>query len=693
MRRIALPTLTALLLVPAAAQAQVVDVKTPAARDSEPVILTGKDFGEWATPSNQTAKLPLMDVQECQAGYDAQKGGEALAEDLEDGRPSGGADAVTAGVTREEGCHNRYSDPTVDTGVAGGKGTPLDRILAFRWTGSSWEEVPIQVDEQFTRYLDNSASGFSPYSGQDQHTTYAFDREGFRWRAERPDNPCIAQPDSPVAKDPVAGLDHNDEVAFMAADAGRLAPAGVKRPEAVTDLKVVAIVDPVTRSRKYVYVGRSDGSRKPRFDATNGYVRYERDANANFYEFSESSYRDYGNAPVGMTCDAQGNPTGKVGRRRPRDYATVTTDRYRFRYDGRWLMTKIQIALHAKDSYGPDLVDRWKARAFAQDPGSETPCCGFEEEDTNWGGSSTLLGERVGPVRAIRETWGADSGTNVIRRETFYRREVRQKTFLRVHVIPPADGIYAQWDFNAGRVSRFFNANKPKGVAIDGRNDEVMGNLDDPCQEKYDAGNNPNDTAEFDQQYRSLYRLFRLCTDPWNEYHLSADIPDLTHQEPGATLGWSQVAGKYGTIVDRYDAQYTSQSAGGAAQGVFAMPYYRDDSCFDDGTGSDPGPKVHLRSGDEPAISKTTGRPRKCWSPSDGLPDGTDRYYQGSIATHGLHILLVADSDNARMTVPTTEMVAEQRMVMLRGFHDGKAGEQYGRGMEKPLATVVAPAP
>ena len=85
-----------------------------------------------------------------------------------------------------------------------------------------------------------------------------------------------------------------------------------------------------------------------------------------------------------------------------------------------------------------------------QDPGSNTPCCGYEEEDTNWGGSSTLLGERVGPVRAIRETWGADSGTNVIRRETFYRDEMRQKTWLRVHVIPPLDGIYAQWDFNAG---------------------------------------------------------------------------------------------------------------------------------------------------------------------------------------------------------------------------------------------------
>ncbi|HEX2087521.1 MAG TPA: hypothetical protein VHF89_17690 [Solirubrobacteraceae bacterium] len=687
MRRIALPTLIAFLL--ASGSAHAVDVTVPAARDTEPVILTGAHLGEWATPSNQTVKLPLMDLQECQTGFDPEKAEEGIREGLEEGVEDG-AQGALQGVTREEGCHNRYSDPEVDTGVAGGKGTPVDRIVAFRWSGGftgRWVEVPIQVDEQFTRYLDNSASGFSPYSGQDQHTTYAYDREGFRWRAEDPGNPCLARPDSPVAKDPVQGLDHNDEVVFMASDAGPAARGGAPKPEGVEALKMVVLEDPANDlDPRYLYIGRTDGTRRPAFDGSNGYVRYQRDANADVYEFSQSSYDNYGNAPVGMTCDADGNPTGRVGRRRPRDYATISTDRYRFRYDGRWLMTKVEISGDGGRSYGPDLVDRWKARAFAQDPGSETPCCGFEEEDTNWGGSSSLLGEKVGPVRAIRETWGADSGTNVVRRETFYRREMRQKTWLRVHVIPPLDGIYAQWDFNAGRVTRFFNERKPEGVDVDGRNDEVMGNLDDPCQPKYDR----NDTGELDQRYRSLYEMFQFCRFP---YHLSADLPDLTHSEPGATLGWSQVAGPNGTIVDRYDAQLTSNSAGGAAQGVFAFPYYRDDSCFDDGTGSDPGPKVRLRSGDEPTISSATGQPRTCWKPEDGLPDGTDRYYQGSIATHGLHILLVADSDNARLTVPTTEIVGEQRMVMLPGFRDARAGEQYGRGFEKPLGAAVLPAP
>ena len=658
MRRTALPLLLLFLLPAATASAQLPDVTVPAERDTEPVILKGSDLGDWSVPANQTAKLPLMDLVEC-----------------------------TPQVSNtEEQCRNDYEEPEVDTGNVLGTGTPVSRLLAFRWNekAGKFQEIPLQVDEQFTRYLDNSASGFAFYSGQDQHTTYAYEREGFRWFAEDPANPCLARPASPVATDPVAGLDSNDEVVFMAFDAGPAAPAGAALPSHVEQLRRVTLADPTDPSAQpsYVYLARSDGRRRPAFTSANGYVRYHRDPNSDVYEKSESSYEDYGNARVGTYCDAAGNPIGE-GRRRPRDYATIRTDRYRFRYDGRWLMTKVEISPDGGKTYGPDLVDRWKARAFAQDPGSETPCCGFEEEDTNWGGSSTLLGEKVGPVRAIRETWGADSGTNVIRRETFYRREMRQKTWLRVHVIPPLDGIYAQWDFNAGRVTKFFNSRVKEGVDVDGRNDEAMGNFDDPCQPKYDS----NSTSETDQTYRSLYRMFQACNF---EYHLSADFTDLTFSEAGATLGWQQVAGPNGTIVDRYDAQVTSQSPGGALQGAFAVPYYRDDSCFDDGTGSDPGPKINLRSGDE-TDTASDGTKRRCWTPADGLPDGSDRFYQGSIATHGLHILLVADSDNARLTAPVTEIVGEQRMVMLPGFRDATAGEQYGRAFEKPLLAAVSP--
>ncbi|MGH2839075.1 MAG: hypothetical protein ACRDJY_12110, partial [Thermoleophilaceae bacterium] len=78
---------------------------------------------------------------------------------------------------------------------------------------------------------------------------------------------------------------------------------------------------------------------------------------------------------------------------------------------------------------------------------------------------------------------------------------------------------------------------------------------------------------------------------------------------------------------------------------------------------------------------------------SDGPPDGSDRFYQGSIATHGLHILAVAESDNARQTVPLTEIVGNQRLVMLPGWRGGTAGEQYGRGFERPFRRIVVDPP
>jgi hypothetical protein len=376
-------------------------------------------------------------------------------------------------------------------------------------------------------------------------------------------------------------------------------------------------------------------------------------------------------------------------RHRPGDAATLTSSRYKFRYDGRWLLTALQISPDGGQTYGPDLIDRWKARAFAQDPYSETPCCGYEDEDKNWGGSSNLIGERSGPVRVIRETWGADSGTNVIRRETFYRDTMRQKSFLRVHVIPPLDGIYAQWDFNAGKVDKFFNPRVANGVAVDGQNDEVFGNLDDPCNDIWDG----NGRSDIDKGYRDMYKQLQLCTSPWNRYHQSVDVVDPTFANVNASLDWSQVGGPNGTVVDRYQLEkVTDATPGGTPQTLFAVPYYRDESCFDDGTGSDPGPRLIPRSTDEPRTYTApdgSTQPRKCWRPGDGDPNGSPQYFQGDIGTHGLHLLLIAESDNARLTVPVTEIDSEQRLVFLPG-DPGNVGEQYGRSFEKPLVATTA---
>ncbi|MCA1720238.1 MAG: Ig-like domain repeat protein [Actinobacteria bacterium] len=281
----------------------------------------------------------------------------------------------------------------------------------------------------------------------------------------------------------------------------------------------------------------------------------------------------------------------------------------------------------------------------------------------------------------MRETWGADSGTNVIRRETFYRDDMVMKTWLRVHVIPPLDGIYAQWDYNAGVMTKYYNPQHPDGVDIDGKNDEVLGNFDDPCNAKYDA----NGTGSLTQTYRDVYKKAGACNAP---YHQSFDATDPTMGKPGAALDWSVTSGKSGTIVDRYSFEPSSVTPGGLAQSTVALPYYRDDSCFDDATGSNPGPRLKLRSAGEPTTFN--GAPRRCWTPADGQVDNDASFFQGDIGAHGVHLLFLADSDNARQTVPVDEIVFSQRQVFLPGQRDGRVGEQYGRGFEKPLVTTVA---
>ena len=680
-------------VLPSFGGAAVPNPTLPAERDSEAVVLKGRSFPDWSVTSNTTVKIPFQDLKDCQPSVDEDK---LTPDDFNDAL-SNNTDTCA---------HNHYTKPEVDTQEhAPQAGTPVDRLLGYRYDKGTkrFVQIPFQVDEVFTRYLDNSASGFAVYSGQDQHTTYAYEREGFRFT----EGECEARmPDGDAAeKDPVRGLDSNDELVFMAGDAGPAAPADAKLPIGVQDVRQVRLDDTTSPGKEdaYVYVMKvaADGP-EPEFNDKNGYVRYKRDDVAGIFEKSESSYDNYGNARRGTVCDEDGNVIADNERRRPRDYATVTTDRYKWRYDGRWLMTDVRI----KDGtgFGPDLVDRWKARAFAQDPGSETPCCGFEEEDTNWGGSSILLGELDGPVRAVRETWGADSGTNVVRRETFYANEMRQKTWLRVHVIPPLDGIYAQWDFNANRMKRFYTPRKPDGVAIDGVNDEVFGNLDDPCNQNYNPENNPNKTSEVDQTYRQLYGTLAfpegipffsdafggrsVCDD--FPYHQSIDVADPMISDANATTQWSVTAGPHGSIVDRIQIdQVEDVSPGGAAQALVATPYYRDDSCFDDGTGTDPGLKINKRSGNEPRLTADL-QPRQCWEApeEDGL--GTDKFFQGSIGTHGLHLLFLVDSDNARQTFPVNEIVSDWRMTMLPYEANAVDGEKYGRAFEKPLVALIA---
>ena len=187
---------------------------------------------------------------------------------------------------------------------------------------------------------------------------------------------------------------------------------------------------------------------------------------------------------------------------------------------------------------------------------------------------------------------------------------------------------------------------------------------------------------------------------PWDDVctYNDVDTADPLFSGPNASMIWEQLSGEQGTLVTRWATEAKDLTPGTAAHAAFALPYYRDDACFDDGTGTDPGPHLTSRRADTGEASRWTdpfgiSQPRECWDPSHPEHEaalGTRRLWQGSIGTHGMHLLLIAESDNAGATLPLTEITSMQRIVTLPG-NPGNVGDAYGRGFEKPLVATVTP--
>lgn len=628
-RRVLVLVLAAMALVvtPAAvadpAGARGPKIKGP--RAASPIVLTGAQLGTWSGPPAEGVPNPF---------------------------PSG----TTFSGIRD--AHNGTILPVPQETL----GVDVSEIVAFRWQANRFVEIPLQVDERFPYFLANANSDFADYSGTDKELTYAWDTESWKKTAGE----CFSQypPGVGPMADPASGLDADDEVVFMADDAGKRAPAGSPSPPSTTgESHEVKVFDPLISSESfyvYLFIRPTGGS----FNETNGYVRYERDSDADEYidrfsfdfrngdpEMLGTSNRGYGPNLSGTVCRTVGDPTFPDGTPRPstdrwpRDGVTVSTDTYRWRATGRWMVRDMQVAKPKHPgTYGPDLVDRWKGRAFQQSPDSAISLVGFEDEQVNWEANSALIGEKTGPVRAIRETWGADSGTNVTKTETFYRDAVAYRYRLRVHPIPP-DGIYTNWDYNAGVASTYFNMLKPDGVTIDGINDDV-GQID-----------NLQDVVPGAPDFPAFF-----------------DVPDPTFNIPSALGTWDQVSGvgEAGSLVyvfeNKSPASFTEPAV---------VPYYRDDKCLDDGTGDDP-----------------VARP---WPGEAQSHSGLAAYRllpcdqkQGAWGSHGLHFFFTSDTDNAFVSpAPTTEVDGQQWQFAVPTKRPTNVGQDYANNVLIPLQAVV----
>jgi hypothetical protein len=629
-------------MLPLGAPAQAQTEGTPAdvpARGVEAIVLTGAQLPGWSGPAADGVAEPY---------------------------PSGASDDNPFGDEKRD-AHNGtlvVPPPELQTGV------DPDAVAAYSWTDGGFAEVPVQIDERFPYFLANGRSNFGFYSGTDKELSYAWDVESWKKIAGE----CFAEyPGGESAmQDPVGTLDDDDEVVFMASDAGRQAPLDASGPTGTGENRQeIRVVDPRDPSNvRFVYLFTQEGGSS--FTADNGYVDYERDTNADEWidkntfsakdpEKLGTSNTGYGPNLPGTVCND--NPdTSAVETQRDsedrfvRDGVTVSTDTYQWRASGRWMVRGMRITSpDTTRAYGPDLIDRWKGRAFQQSPDSSISLVGFEDEQVNWEGNSALLGELTGPVRAIREVWGADSGTNVTKTETFYRNYVTYRYRVRVHPIPP-DGLYTSWDYNQGVASTYYNETKTEGVPIDGTNDDI-GQVDEL----------PNGDPAF------------------------FDAPDPTFTKPLAFLNWEQVSGRddTGSLVYMFELKN--------AQGLLnpaVTPYYRDDACFDDGTGDNPSPRSYpgesyewmedkAAEGDEGDAVAREYLDRPCFTEA---PEGYEgEYRQGCFGCHGIHYFATHDSDNALAPVPLTEIDGQQYQWAVPTATPTNVGDRYANTVKTPL--------
>jgi hypothetical protein len=660
------------------------------ARASEPVVITGAQVPQWSRSSATGSAAPY---------------------------PSGSSKSTGGDGVRS--AHNGTLAVPPDTRT----GVDPDQVSAFRWDGATWTEIPVQVDQRYPYFLANGHSSFSFYSGTDQELTYAWNptphgageeawKKVFgdcsaRYQQTSADlssaiasgavspstNPAVPADDyTQATPDPVRQLNDDDEIALMAGDAGTQAPPGTAQPSGTTGGgQTITVVDPANPgSPGYIYLFLKPGGSS--FTQANGYVTMARDANAeewiDRYAFAPNDPEKIGTSNVGYgpnipgtVCrtspnnDATPKITTPDGTARssidrvPRDGMTVTTPTYRLYASGRWMVRQFNVAAPGTaGSYGPNLISRWKGRAFQQSPDSSISLVGFEDEQVNWEANAALLGWKSGPVRAIREIWGADSGTNVTKTEIFYRDSDVFHYHVRVHPIPP-DGLYTSWDYRLGAVDTYYNIKNPQGVRVDGI---------------------PDNAGEIDRVPVSGQKAFFNSCDP-------------TFAICSAILNPEEIAGPNGGLV--YIAEMKSATS---ALHPAVVPYYRDDACFDDGTGDGPPPRPWPK---EPSTDarvqqgyvdywKAHGAPATLTyadllcNPADtnpATPQWRKTPFAGAIGQQGLHFFVTGDSDNAFSPATVSEIDAQQWRYSVPMSAATNVAALYGQNVIAPLQVAVVP--
>jgi len=317
------------------------------------------------------------------------------------------------------------------------EGVSPERLVAFAYREQrrgrgGWSRIPVQVDERLTVDFGSvpNANSIAGTPG----TVYGTSPSGVAVSQ-------YADPETFVGADPERDVDADDELVFMAADAGDQAgrragaPGGVSRSIS----ERVKLDDPLGEDG-FVYLFASRG--RAMRGAMKDYVTYE-------FALASGDYRS--------TYRRADGPNPETSR--------ISTRAYQAGFSDRWLFDELRI--RAAEASGAEILDGFK---FGFGPGE----CG-RSENTFSDAEGAFVANIDGPVRAIRAYVGANSGPYTERTHYFYDARHEIVTDLRVHGVA---GPLIYHDLSeAGLGMRFRNSVNQGGVAVDGQPDAVSDQL------------------------------------------------------------------------------------------------------------------------------------------------------------------------------------------------------------------------
>lgn len=322
----------------------------------------------------------------------------------------------------------RSSEAVIMTGeqIEAMIGVPPNDIVGFRRQGGTWTQIPVQVDER------DSVDGETIYG----HTPVEeFLNEN--WGSDLDMLKILTYTDTATFtgadKDPL--FDHNDELLFMARDAG-VRYLGVELPQNVEAGSPVEIrlVDPLTQEEGYIYLFVQDGSLDP--SAGIKYVDYR-------FNLLSGNYKE--TYTIGGLFD-------------PED-SYVTTKYYQTHFSDRWIKDRLIIPANGATAYDTiNILDRHKTLLEPNNCGRTEVVFSSQE--------GAFVTNKSGPIRAIRSYFGANSGPLNQREHHFYEQSEEVTFFLRMHSIR---GIVDIMDHSRSAIGmKYKNNNNADWITFDG---------------------------------------------------------------------------------------------------------------------------------------------------------------------------------------------------------------------------------